>query len=183
MDSKMRGLVRCLPYDPEWKIQFGLVRDMLAGALGEIALAIEHVGSTSVEGLAAKPILDLDVVIATRADLPEVERRLATLSFFHDGDGDIPGREIFRRTFEDEFMAYHVYVCAQDSVELSQHLAFRDWLRSHPEDRDAYGRLKTELAARFPHDIDGYMAGKHDFIQERLARIADEENGKEEVRL
>jgi GrpB-like predicted nucleotidyltransferase (UPF0157 family) len=183
MDSKMRGLVRCLPYDPEWKIQFGLVRDMLAGALGEIALAIEHVGSTSVEGLAAKPILDLDVVIATRYDLPEVERRLVTLSFFHYGDGDIPGREIFRRTFEDEFMAYHVYVCAQDSVELSQHLAFRDWLRSHPEDRDAYGRLKTELAARFPHDIDGYMAGKHDFIQERLARIADEENGKEEVRL
>jgi GrpB-like predicted nucleotidyltransferase (UPF0157 family) len=183
MDSKMRGLVRCLPYDPEWKVQFGLVRDMLAGSLGEITLAIEHVGSTSVEGLAAKPILDLDVVIATRYDLPEVERRLVTLSFFHYGDGDIPGREIFRRTFEDEFMAYHVYVCAQDSVELSQHLAFRDWLRSHPEDRDAYGRLKTELAARFPHDIDGYMAGKHDFIQERLARIADEENGKEEVRL
>ena len=173
MDSKMRGLVRCLPYDPEWKVQFGLIRDMLAGALGEFALSVEHVGSTSVEGLAAKPILDIDIVIGSRADLPEVVRRLAALSFVHKGDLGIPGRESFRRTFEDGFMAYHVYVCAQDSAELARHLAFREWLRSHPDDRDAYGRLKMELAARFPNDIEGYMAGKHDWIQSALARIAD----------
>ncbi len=172
MDPKMRGLVRVEPYDPAWKEQFRAISRMLASALGDVALRIEHVGSTSVEGLAAKPILDLDVVIPSRADLPEVERRLASLSFVHEGDGDIPGREIFRRTFEDEFMAYHVYVCAQDSAELARHLAFRAWLRAHPDDRDAYGRLKTELAARYPHDIDGYMAGKHDFIQGLLARIA-----------
>jgi len=171
MDPKMRGHVRVLPYDPAWKEQFRAIREMLASALGDIALRYEHVGSTSVEGLASKPILDIDVVIPSRADLPEVERRLATLSFVHDGDGDIPGREIFRRTFEDEFMAYHVYVCAQDAAELARHLALRDWLRAHPDDRDAYGRLKTELAARFPHDIDGYMAGKHDFIQGLLKEL------------
>jgi len=172
MDPKLRGLVRVLPYDPTWKEQFRAISAMLASALGDLPLTYEHVGSTSVEGLAAKPILDIDIVIASRADLPEVVRRLATLSFVHEGDRGIPGREAFRRTFEDEFMAYHVYVCAQDAEELARHLAFRDWLTEHPEDREAYGRLKTELAARFPHDIDGYMAGKHDFIQGLLARIA-----------
>lgn len=171
MDPKMRGLVRVEPWNPQWDVQFRAIAAMLEDCLGPLAVAVEHVGSTSVAGLAAKPILDIDVVIAARDDLPAVEERLAAIGFRHDGDGDIPGREVFRRTFEDAFMAYHVYVCARDSAELARHLAFRGWLRAHPEDRDAYGRLKAELALRFPRDIDAYMAGKHDWIRGVLARI------------
>ncbi len=173
----MRGHVRVEPWTPDWDAQFREIRAMLADCLGPLAIAIEHVGSTSVEGLAAKPILDIDVVIASRDDLPAVEERLAGIGFRHDDDGDIPGREVFRRTFEDAFMAYHLYVCARDSEELARHLAFRGWLRAHPEDRDAYGRLKAALAAAHPRDIEAYMAGKHAWIRATLARIEAEGPG------
>jgi GrpB-like predicted nucleotidyltransferase (UPF0157 family) len=87
--------VEIVDYDPRWPETFASLRDQVAGVLGPFALRIEHVGSTSVPGLPAKPIIDLDVVIATQVDLPEVIGRLGTLGYQHEGDLGIPGREAF----------------------------------------------------------------------------------------
>ena len=96
-------------YDPSWPATFEQLRDRLTGTLGLLAVAIEHVGSTAVPGLAAKPIIDLDVVIADRADLPAVIQQLRPLGYQHEGDLGVPGREAFTTPAGPP---HHLYVCA-----------------------------------------------------------------------
>ena len=169
-------------YDPTWSDLFDRIAAHVSGALGELAIAVHHVGSTSVPGLAAKPIIDLDVVIASRAELPAVVECLASIGYAHRGDLGIAGREAFARVSEDPpcsdehpgWPAHHLYVCAADNAEVARHLAFRNWLRTHPADARAYAALKRTLAKKFPHDIDAYIEGKGDMIRAILARAAEE---------
>lgn len=163
--------VRVVPYDPGWKSEFQKLRIYLENALGESALAVEHVGSTSVEGLPAKPILDIDVVIGDCGDFPDVKNRLEGIGYFHEGDLGIADREAFKYQDSHGFMAHHLYVCPQDSRELKRHVAFRDYLRTHPEDREKYAKTKLRAADAFPEDIDGYMAEKGPCIEEIYRRI------------
>lgn len=160
----MRDIV-VLPYDPAWAAEFERVRAFVAPALAGLALRVEHVGSTSVPGLWAKPILDIDVVLPSMDDLPEAVRRLAALGYRHKGDLGIPTRESFAYEGEVDFMAQHFYVCPADSPELRRHLALRDYLRAHPDARDEYGRVKREGAGLYPHDVDAYIDHKGPFIQ------------------
>ena len=152
-------------YDESWKTDFIAIRDELDAALKDLALRIEHVGSTSVEGLSAKPIIDIDVVISDRSVLPEVVSALGSIGYTHEGDLGIPGREAFKYEGKDHLRKHHLYVCAQDSEELKRHLAFRDYLRSHPEAVAEYGRIKEEGAALYPYDIDRYIEHKSPFIE------------------
>ncbi|MGO8671491.1 MAG: GrpB family protein [Capsulimonadaceae bacterium] len=164
--------ITVVPYDPAWAGEFSDLAAVLARALGEVALRIEHVGSTSVPGLAAKPILDIDVVIATRDDLPAVAERLAGLGYVHNGDQGVPGREAFqyadntvpRVSAGRNGMAHHLYVCAEGNMYLLRHLGFRDYLRTQPDVASEYGHLKQALAERFRNDRDGYTEAKSDFI-------------------
>jgi GrpB-like predicted nucleotidyltransferase (UPF0157 family) len=156
-----------LPYDETWKDAFEKIVAELREALGDSALAIEHVGSTSVPGLAAKPIIDIDVVI-DRSAFAGVREKLEAIGYTHEGDLGIPDREAFKYADKPRLMAHHLYVCPQDSEELKRHLAFRDYLRTHENARHIYGRLKERLAARFPHDIESYMEGKSLLIQSIL---------------
>ena len=158
--------VQVLPYSEQWAAEFLRLREHLAAALGAAALRIEHVGSTSVEGLAAKPILDVDVVIKDAAAFTGVKRLLEQAGYRHEGDLGIVGREAFRYDDPRGFMAHHLYVCAQDAAELHRHLTFRNYLRAHPRERDGYAAVKLSAAARFPEDIDGYMAAKAPCITE-----------------
>ena len=155
-------------YDPAWPDAFELIRSRLAEALGDLALGIEHVGSTSVPGLPAKPIIDIDVVIASDAHLPSVIGQLATIGYLHEGDLGIAGRHAFRAP--DDLPKHHPYVCSAGNRELQRHLAFRDHLRGHPDDALAYANLKRDLAARFGSDRDGYSAAKTSFVEEMLRR-------------
>jgi GrpB-like predicted nucleotidyltransferase (UPF0157 family) len=146
-------------------------------ALDGLVLRVEHVGSTAVPGLSAKPIIDIDVVIRSRPVLPDVIARLATLGYRHQGDLDIPGREAFasnngvvaptdgtRRLWP----AHNLYVCAEDSDELHRHLRFRDWLRANAAGAAEYAKLKAELAAVHRHDRDAYTLGKTAFVEAAL---------------
>jgi GrpB-like predicted nucleotidyltransferase (UPF0157 family) len=130
-------------------------------------VAIEHVGSTAVPGLAAKPIIDLDVVIADRSDLPMVIERLRPLGYLHEGDLGVPGREAF--TTPVGAPAHHLYVCAIGTPALGRHLALRDVLRADPSTAHAYGDLKRTLAARLGDDRAGYTEAKSIFIEQVLA--------------
>ena len=155
-----------LPYDAAWKDAFAAIKKELEVALGALALAIEHVGSTAVEGLCAKPCIDLDVVIKDYSVFDEVVRRLSAMGYMHEGDLGIPGREAFCYTDKPHLMRHHLYVCPRDCAELHRHITFRDYLRAHPEAAARYGRAKQEAAALYPNDIDGYIAQKAPCIAE-----------------
>ena len=156
-------------YDPAWPLLFADIAERVQAAFEDGPLVrVEHVGSTSVPGLPAKPIVDIDVIIQSRADLPEAITRLATLGYEHQGDGGISGRESFLSPSETP--RHHLYVCAQDSAELRRHLAFRDYLRAHPIEVRRYGEIKRELAACHVSDIDAYVEGKTAFVQTVLVK-------------
>src|SRR5262245_9347453 len=158
--------IQIADYDPTWPSTFAALRAHLATALSPFVLRIEHVGSTAVPGLAAKPIVDLDVGVAT-ADWPIVIQRLASLGYQHQGDLGIPGREAFRTPPAD--VAHHRYLCAPDSAELARHLAFRDALRAEASTARAYAELKQCLARQYAEDRLTYSEAKTDFVRAVLA--------------
>ncbi len=157
------------PYSRAWANHFNSIRNEIGEAMGGLALRIEHVGSTSVPGLSAKPIIDIDVVIRDESVLEEAVCRLETIGYRHEGNLGIEGREAFRYDGKDHLQKHHLYVCTQDSAELKRHTAFRDYLRSHPEAVREYSRIKEEGAALYPDDIEKYIGHKSPFI-ERIYR-------------
>ena len=163
--------VTVVPYDGTWAERFREIEREIREALGDLALGIEHVGSTSVKGLSAKPVIDIDVVIRDYAVFDEVCLRLRRIGYFHRGDLGIPGREAFAYEGKEHLLKHHLYVCPEGSEELRRHLLFRDWLRTHPEDRAEYGRIKTEGAKLYPGDMERYIAHKAPFIKEIYKKI------------
>ena len=114
-----------LPYDEKWKQAFLDIKAELEPALGSLALSIEHVGSTSVEGLAAKPIIDIDVVVG-KGEVEAAIKALALIGYNHEGNCGIEGREAFKYSGKEHLMNHHLYVCPEDSRELKRHVSFRD---------------------------------------------------------
>lgn len=155
-------------YNPRWPEDFERLRSRIAPALGVSMAAIEHVGSTAVPGLAAKPIIDLDILLQSADSLPEAIRRLAALGYQHRGDLGIAGRQAFRAPLHD--VPHHLYVCLPGYPEFNRHVTFRDHLRSHPEDAKAYELLKRRLASQFRNDREAYNQGKAEFVETVLRR-------------
>ncbi|MDB5043890.1 MAG: dephospho-CoA kinase/protein folding accessory protein [Candidatus Eremiobacteraeota bacterium] len=160
-----------VPYDAAWPRTFEAVRARIASHLGEVAVGIEHVGSTAVPGLDAKPIVDVDVVVRRDEDVPEAIRLLAAIGYAHLGDLGIAGREAFRAA--PGLPSHHLYVCAAGAAALRAHLTLRDALRSDPELVAAYGALKRELAERYRDDRDSYVEGKTPFITAVLLDVRE----------
>lgn len=168
--------VEVLEHDPAWALEFAAIRDRLQAALAGLIEGIEHVGSTAVEGLAAKPVIDMDVVIGEAAGFGLVVTGLAGLGYVHEGDKGITGRESFRYEGTEPLFRHHLYVCRKGSDELNRHIRFRDHLRSNEDDMLEYARVKLEAAGLFPDDIDAYMAYKAPVIQgiyRKLGLMAD----------
>ena len=160
-----------LPYDEQWEQDFLKIKAELADALGQLAIRIEHVGSTSVQGLSAKPIIDIDVVIKDYSILEDVVSALSEIGYQHRGDLGIVGREAFRYDGKEHLKKHHLYVCPEDSPELRRHIAFRDYLRVHPEAVREYSRIKEEGAKQYPDDIERYIEHKSPFIEKVYAEI------------
>jgi GrpB-like predicted nucleotidyltransferase (UPF0157 family) len=162
------GVVRVVPYDPAWPALFAAESARLRAALGPgLPLAVEHVGSTAVPGLAAKPILDLAGGVPPGAAVAPYVAALVRAGWVHRGEQGIPGREFFRR---GEPRAYHLHLSARDGAFWREHLAFRDALRASDALRDAYAALKRDLAERFPRDREAYIEGKGAFVRDVVAR-------------
>ena len=158
--------VMVLPYDRAWNAAFEAIKSELESAVGDLVISIEHVGSTSVEGLSAKPCIDIDVVIEDYGVFEEVVRRLAEIGYIHEGNLGIPDREAFCYSDKPHLMTHHLYVCPRHARELHRHITFRDYLRSYPEAVKQYGAVKEEGARLFPDDIEGYIAHKTPCIEE-----------------
>ncbi|WP_091048606.1 GrpB family protein [Nocardioides sp. YR527] len=159
--------IEVVTYDPSWQDRFEKVAAALSGALAEgPAASVEHVGSTSVPGLAAKPILDIDVIVAPE-DVSAAVAALVRVGYVHRGDLGVAGREAFFAPDEDP--RRHVYVCAAGTLNVRNHLAVRDVLRQRDDLRDEYAAVKLALAAEPSMDIDTYIARKSDVLQKVLA--------------
>ena len=170
--------IRVVPYDPSWPRQFARIRVALAGALRDVPfLAIEHVGSTSVPGLAAKPVIDVDVVVLREHLIPAIEALVAA-GYQHEGDLGIRDRHAMRAA--DSEPERNVYVAIDGSLALRNHLAVRNVLRSDAPLREEYGRLKLDLAQRHTEDVGAYVAAKTELLGSILARggITDEERAE-----
>ena len=162
----MTATITIQDYDPRWPAQFATLRARFATVLNGLTETIEHIGSTAVPELAAKPIIDIDVLLKPAVALPVIISRLASLGYEHQGYLGIIGRETFRIPKND--IAHHLYVCPHGSLEYARHIAFRDYLRAHIEDANAYAALKRKLAARFATDREAYTQGKSEFVEQIL---------------
>jgi len=169
------GPVEIVDYDPLWPAVFEALRDRLMAALSNGGGAIEHVGSTAVPGLAAKPILDVDVILRADDDFSAVAARLEALGYLHEGNLGVAGREAFKAPAGS--VPQNLYVCLPTGCEHLRHLAFRDYLRSDRAKAAAYADLKKKLASRFRQDRDAYAEGKSEFVRVILEQALKEPKG------
>ena len=155
-----------LPYDAAWESAFEAIRAEIQTALGDLMLVIEHVGSTSVKGMSAKPCIDIDVVIRDYSVFDAVVQKLDAIGYIHEGDLGIQDREVFKYADKPHLMTHHLYVCPRDSEELHRHIVFRDFLRKNPEAVKKYSRVKETAAQLFPDSRDQYIEYKSPCIEE-----------------
>jgi GrpB-like predicted nucleotidyltransferase (UPF0157 family) len=160
------GVVRLSPYQPTWQRLFEEEKEQLQQAVGRYVLDIQHVGSTSIPGLAAKPILDIAVAVhnfeAATVCIGPIER----LGYAYRGEFGIPRRHYFTK---GEPRTHHLHMNEIDSVDYENQILFRDYLIGHPDVAQAYAELKLDLARRFAAGRDAYLAGKAPFIEHILA--------------
>ena len=171
-------------YQSEWISQFQQIQSILQQQLGKQISGIEHVGSTSVPDLAAKAIIDIDIVYENASFFPLICEGLAMLGYFHNGNQGIPKREAFKRKKEAiqypilDKIPHHLYACPKDSPELKRHLLFRDFLRKHKWARNEYVSIKMEIAAQTHQDKAAYSLLKESvatpFIEKVLLFAKDE---------
>ncbi len=159
--------IEVVPYDPAWRVRFNEIENELSRALRGVTIrAIEHVGSTAVPGLAAKPVIDVDVIVR-RVDVPDAIAALTAAGYQHLGERGIKDRHAMRA--RGGASRRSVYVVVDGSVAVRNHLAVRDALRADPELRDSYGSLKLGLSAEV-EDIWAYLGGKTDLLIDILER-------------
>ena len=156
--------VRVVPHDPAWTEAFEAEAAALRSVLGDEAVAIHHIGSTSVPNLHAKPTVDVLVEAREIGNLDDLETELDEGGYEAWGEYGIPGRRFFTRDRGPERLCnVHVFEAGSPGVE--RHLAFRDYLTRHPETARAYGDPKGDLAERFSADMEAYMNGKDAFVK------------------
>lgn len=158
-----------LPYNENWKADFEKIKAEIENAIGQLIVSVEHVGSTSVIGLSAKPCIDIDVVIKDYSVFDAVVSSLAEIGYIHEGDLGIKDRHAFRYTDKQHLQTHHLYVCPQYSAELHRHITFRNFLRSNPDAVEKYSRVKETAAQLFPDNIDKYIEYKSPCIEEMYA--------------
>ncbi|MGJ3509579.1 GrpB family protein [Enemella sp. A6] len=171
--------VEVVPYSESWPEQFELVAaDLRRAVAGMTSALVEHVGSTSVPGLAAKPVIDIDIIVDS-GEVPAAIAALEAIGYVHRGDLGIAGREAFFPP--DENPKRNVYVCTDGSLNLRNHLAVRDVLRKRPDLRDEYGDVKLALAADPEMDIDTYLDAKSPTLQRILAEAEMSEDDRDQI--
>ena len=151
-------------WNPQWKYEYEKIVASLGKDIIYNSIKIEHVGSTSVEGLSSKPVIDLDIVIE-KDKFAIIKELLNKKGYEHEGDLGIEGREAFSYSGKEELMTHHLYVCPKDSKELFKHITFRNFLKNNPALAAEYSKVKEQAAVLYPDDIDKYMEFKSKIIE------------------
>ncbi len=151
-------------YDPAWTEIFEEEAARLRGVFGDLLTGLHHIGSTSIPGMAAKPVVDMMPLVRSIDAVDELDAPMVALGYQPRGEFGIAGRRFFPKSI-DGIRAFNVHVFAHDDPGAARHLAFRDYMRAHPDAAADYAALKREGARLHPHDIEGYMEHKDEFIK------------------
>ena len=167
-------------YKESWNEDFKAVKSIINDALMNLNISIEHIGSTAVPKLAAKPIIDIDIVYETDVAFETMKKGLEKIGYYHNGNQGIINREVFKRGMWGNkhqilnTITHHLYVCPVDSEELQRHITFRNYLIDNEAARTEYQQLKYEIAAAVNQDKKQYAALKEvkarTFINDILAK-------------
>ena len=163
-----RGSVRLASHDPQWE-KIGRERcGRIRSACGDLQVTVEHVGSTSVRHLSAKPIIDIVVGLSNLERMPRARARLVEIGYVYRGEGAGGVGHLFVWESEPDVRTVHVHAVQYGSTFWEEHVCFRDVLQQDADLRRAYERLKLENAAAFPTDRKAYTAAKNEFVREVL---------------
>ncbi|MHB1709140.1 MAG: GrpB family protein [Thermoplasmataceae archaeon] len=157
--------VRVKPWEENYQVLFGEEANLLREVLGEEAMGIFHIGSTSVPGLKSKPIIDILIAVRDISKVDSFNRAMEEVGYTALGENGIPGRRYFQKSVGDDH-SHHVHVFESGNSEIERHIAFRDYLRAHPQVAEKYGTIKARLAEKHPYDIESYQSGKSAMILE-----------------
>ncbi len=166
-----RRIIEVIDYDPRWESVFEIERDLLVNAIGSNAISIEHIGSTSVKGLVAKPVIDILVEVTSLKALDASSKKIAALAYIVKGENGISARRYFQKGGNQR--THHVHAFQTGDLNLMRHRAFKAYLIAHPIVSLEYGQIKKEAMHNSDNNINRYMALKNEFIQ-KYEKIAIE---------
>jgi GrpB-like predicted nucleotidyltransferase (UPF0157 family) len=178
-------------YNPKWMQDFQQIKDIVKNALNGLSIRTEHIGSTAIQDLAAKPIIDIDIVYSHPKEFNIIKRRLLHIGYCHVGNQGIPQREVFKRSIDADKnpvldnIRHHLYVCPADSDEFKRHILFRDFLIENDWAKKEYWLLKLKIAEETDQDHKAYAKLKEEkakqFIEHiiNLAKIKNSANALE----
>lgn len=161
-ENKMNKTIEVVSYDPNWPAMFQAEAELIKRALGNNCVAIHHIGSTSVPGLSAKPIIDILPVVRDIVEVDEAKNGMEFLGYEAKGEYGIAFRRYFQKG--SDIRTHNVHVYEEGDPEIDRYLKFRNWMRTHEDDARSYANLKLELATKFPQDILQYCFGKDAFV-------------------
>ena len=161
-----RRRVEVVPYNPEWETLFEKEKQLLESIFKAGDVEIYHIGSTSVPGLSAKPIIDIMLAADTLGQVERETPAMEAVGYESKGENGIPGRRYFQKHDENGIRKVHLHSFEKGSHQLYRHLVFRDYLRAHPSEASKYAEVKEIAAQKYEYDIDSYIAEKSPLVKE-----------------
>ncbi len=170
-NNKVRK-VEVIPYQEDWKEKFENEAELIKMILKSEIIDIYHIGSTSIPNMSAKPIIDIMVSVHSIDDIDQFNQQFRESGYIPMGEHGIPLRRFFYKE-ENGIRVAHIHIFDQKSADIERHLNFRDYMITHPIEALQYSQLKETLAKKYPTDMESYIQGKHDFIQEMDRKAAE----------
>lgn len=167
----MTRRVEVTPYDKEWPLRYQEEVSRIEKVLKPEVVSIHHIGSTSIPGMYAKPIIDIMIEVRDISKIDEYNEKMIDLGYEPRGELGIPGRRYFSREQPKDVRTHHVHMYQSGDENLIRHIAFREYMIAHPEDAATYAKLKMKLAKENRYDIDAYIAGKESYV-DKMEKIA-----------
>ncbi len=167
MTGTNKRIIEVLPYKPQWSEKFDCESKLITSELGNIVLNIHHIGSTAVKGLPAKPVIDMLLEVSSLEALDRNNSAMQALGYLAKGENGLAGRRYFQKGGENR--SHHLHAFAKDDESLLRHLAFRDYLRAHPDVAAQYADIKLDAVKHCNNQITNYMRYKNAFIQHHEA--------------
>lgn len=173
-------MITVTQYNPKWKQDFNNLKSMYECSITDAKIEIEHIGSTSVEGLCAKPVVDIAIVYYNESDFDNIKSQLESIGYEHRGDLGITNREAFNYVGNEKLVEHHLYVCLDGILSLRNQLLFRNYLRKNKDAVIEYSKLKKKLALKY--EIDEYCYHKTEFITSILKKCGLSEDEINEIK-
>ncbi|MEK7194375.1 MAG: GrpB family protein [Patescibacteria group bacterium] len=166
LDKSIKRKYSFSEYNPNWKLQFSILRDFILEVFGDKAIKIEHVGSTSVEGMKAKPLIDVLVIVKKMESFQEQKDKMTKAGYEWGENYIAPNTLLFFRLGLDGEKLDNIHICEEDSPKARQFIVVRDYLRTHTERAREYSDLKQRNAELYPDDYPAYRKAKYSFLQQ-----------------